>query len=293
MLAGWARCTWRSASPTASRWRSRSCCPASRSTNSPAIDSGAVGGTFFVALEYCGDRSLSDLQKRRGGRLTLAEAGPLMMDARAGLAHAHRNGFVHRDIKPPNILLAPAGRRTVAKVADMGLSKSFPRAGLSGMTATGGYAGSYPFMPVEQMTNFKFTKPVSDVWSLGATFVHVLTGQFPREEKPGQDPVAAILKGRIAPVRRYAPDLPLPARYLRVVCCMAAGCARRPGTHHAWSHLAARAAAVRSRDDRCTSSPTLRRAGCGKLAAALTKLRTNQYARVALPKAPQRGCGRT
>lgn len=172
------------------------------------IDSGAVGSSFFVALEYCSEGSLSDLQKRRGGRLPLGEAGPLMMDALAGLAHAHRNGFVHRDVKPPNILLAPGSRRTVAKVADMGLSKSYAKAGLSGMTQTGGYAGSYPFMPVEQMTNFKFAKPSGDVWSIGATFFHLLTGAFPREEKPGQDPVAAILKGEIAPIRKQVSDLP-------------------------------------------------------------------------------------
>lgn len=172
------------------------------------IDSGAVGSSFHVVLEYCSGGSLGDLQKQRGGRLTLGEAGPLMMDALAGLAHAHRNGFVHRDIKPPNILLSPGDRRTIAKVADMGLSKSFAKAGLSGMTQTGGYAGSYPFMPIEQMTNFKFAKPAGDVWSVGATFFHLLTGTFPREEKPGQDPVAAILKGNIAPIRSHVPDLP-------------------------------------------------------------------------------------
>jgi serine/threonine protein kinase len=76
----------------------------------------------------------------------------------------------------------------VAKIADMGLSKSFAKAGLSGMTATGGYAGSFPFMSVEQLTNFKFVKPSGDVWSLGATFYYLLLpvdGPYPTPNATG------------------------------------------------------------------------------------------------------------
>lgn len=172
------------------------------------IDAGSAGEAFYFVLEYCDEGSTADLQKRRGGRLELKEAGPIMMDALAGLAHAHKNGFVHRDIKPHNILLTRGARRVVAKIADMGLSKSFAKAGLSGMTATGGFAGSYAYMPVEQLTNFKFAKPPGDVWSLGATFYQLLTGRLPREIMPGQDPIAAILAGGIVPIRQRDPGIP-------------------------------------------------------------------------------------
>ena len=172
------------------------------------IDSGSAGEAFYVVLEFCSEGSLADHKARRGGRLSLDELAPLMMDALAGLAHAHGHGFVHRDIKPHNILLTRGPQRLIAKIADMGLSKSFAKAGLSGMTATGGYAGSFPFMPAEQLTNFKFAKPSGDVWSFGATFYHLLTGQAPRAIRPGQDPIAEILRGEVVAVRERLPTLP-------------------------------------------------------------------------------------
>ena len=68
------------------------------------------------------------------------------------------------------------------------------------MTITGNFAGTYPFMPREQIINFKFLRPVSDVWSIGATFYYVLTGKFPRDIQKGQDPLDAILNGKIIPI---------------------------------------------------------------------------------------------
>jgi serine/threonine protein kinase len=95
-----------------------------------------------------------------------------------------------------------------AKVSDFGLAKSFQRAGFSGMTATGSTAGTFPFMSKEQLTNFKFVKPVSDVWSMGATLYHMLTGDFPRDFRRGQDPVEVILRGGIVPIRRRDSSIP-------------------------------------------------------------------------------------
>lgn len=172
------------------------------------LDSGSAGGAFYFILEFCAGGSVADLMERRGGRLSLAEAGPIMLDALEGLAFAHEKDFVHRDLKPPNVLLAGSERRWTAKVADMGLAKNFAKAGYSGMTATGTYGGSYPFMPREQVTNFKFFKPVSDVWSMGATFYNMITGQYPREFRRGQDPMDAILKGDIVPIRKRDSGIP-------------------------------------------------------------------------------------
>lgn len=81
------------------------------------------------------------------------------------------------------------------------LYQSITQAGFSGMTVTGKYAGSYPFMPREQVTNFKYVKPVSDVWLIAATFYYVLTGELPRDIRKGQDPLEAILLGIIIPIR--------------------------------------------------------------------------------------------
>jgi serine/threonine protein kinase len=171
-------------------------------------DQGSAGGAFYFLLEYCRGGSLEDLRRKRGGRLSLDEAGAFVHQALDGLAYVHQQGFVHRDLKPHNILLNNGQGRWTAKVADLGIAKYADEAGFSGMTATGTYAGSYPFMPREQLTNFKYSKPVSDVWAMGATLYYLLAGQGPYSFQRGQDPVAVILKGAVVPIRKRIPRIP-------------------------------------------------------------------------------------
>jgi len=172
------------------------------------LGGGAHGSVFYFLLEFCEGGDVAHLMEHRGGRLTLDEAGPILLQVLEGLAFVHERGFVHRDLKPQNLLLKGNEKRWSAKVSDLGLAKSFEQAGLSGMTATGGYAGSFPFMPREQVINFKFFKPVSDVWAMGATSYYILTGSYPRTHQRGQDPIEVILHGKIVPIRKCEPHLP-------------------------------------------------------------------------------------
>ncbi len=168
-------------------------------------DHGSAGTAFYFAMEYCPGGSLDRLLEKRGGRLAVQEAQPIMLSALEGLAFAHRKDFVHRDLKPQNILLDSSG---VAKIADFGLAKNFDKAGLSGLTATGTFGGTPGFLPREQLINYRFSRPVSDVWSLGATFYCMLTGQLPRDFPPGRDPIEIILRGGIVPIRKRDPGIP-------------------------------------------------------------------------------------
>ena len=171
------------------------------------IEHGSAGSAFYFVMELCRGGSLMDLLEKRGKVMSVAEAGPLMLEVLDGLGHAHARGYVHRDLKPANILLADEGRG--AKVSDFGFAKSFDKAGLSGMTQTGTTAGTWPFMPREQLINFKYVKPVSDVWSIGATLYYMLTGALPRDMPMGRDPIDIVLENRIVPVRdrgRSVPD---------------------------------------------------------------------------------------
>ncbi len=171
-------------------------------------DQGSAGGVFYCIMEFCAGGSTDKLMARRGGRLQLAEAGPIMLQALAGLAHAHEQGYVHRDLKPQNILLSGREGDWTAKVADMGLSKNFEEAGFSGHTMTGQYAGTAPFMPREQVINFKFAKPVTDVWAMGATLYNLLTGQYPYQFSRGEDPIQVILQGKVVPIRDRKAGIP-------------------------------------------------------------------------------------
>jgi serine/threonine protein kinase len=174
------------------------------------VDSGAADSAFYFVTEYCGGGNLSDLVSRRGGRLPLQVLGPLMSQCLEGLEYAHGRGFVHRDIKPSNILLRQQDCGWTAKLADFGLAKQFEQAGFSGMTLTGACGGTYDYMPREQLTDFKNSKPVSDVWSLGATCYRLLTGANPRPCPDGRDPMEVVLRDEHVSIRQRDPSLPPP-----------------------------------------------------------------------------------
>ena len=173
------------------------------------LDSGVEKSAFYFLIEYCEGGSVDQLMLRYGRRLTLTEVEPIMLGALEGLAYAHEQGIVHRDVKPQNILLSGTEAKWQAKIADLGLAKSYISAGFSGMTVTGkGFSGSLQFMPREQMINFKYVKPVSDVWAMGASIYFMLTGNVPRPSKPGRDPIDAILNGQIVPIRQCDATIP-------------------------------------------------------------------------------------
>jgi serine/threonine-protein kinase len=169
----------------------------------------AIGGAFYCVMDFCNQGSLDGLL-RRVGKLSLKTAGPLMIHCLAGLAYAHRNKFVHRDLKPQNILLHKQEGQSKAKLTDFGLAKNFETAGLSGMTATGTAGGTFHFMPREQLTNFKYVHPVSDVWSMAATFYKALTGKCPLDFPPNRDPMEVILRDEAVPIRQREPGIPPP-----------------------------------------------------------------------------------
>jgi pSer/pThr/pTyr-binding forkhead associated (FHA) protein len=168
------------------------------------FDQGHCEGIPWFIMEYCEGGSLWDFIQKNGGKLPLKVAKPIMLAALEGLAHAHQSGIVHRDLKPHNILLD----RGVARISDFGLAKNFQQAGFSGLSITGNYAGTPLFMPREQFINFKHLKPVSDVWSIAATFYFMLTGAFPYPFDGKRDPIDVILNEEIVPIETRNKNLP-------------------------------------------------------------------------------------
>jgi hypothetical protein len=167
------------------------------------LDSGSDEGTFFFVMDYCDGGSLADAARSHGGTLPWQTLRPWAIQALEGLAAAHKEGFVHRDIKPQNILI----HQNIAKISDFGLAKNFQKAGLSGMSITGQYAGTPVFMPPEHIVNFKYVKPVSDVWSFAASLYQLLTGKFPYRFDPKRDPIDIILNENPVPIRERMPEL--------------------------------------------------------------------------------------
>jgi hypothetical protein len=172
------------------------------------LESNAAGSAFYFVMDLCNGGSLDGLMEKQRGKLPLAMAAPIMRQCLQGLEYAHDRKYVHRDLKPQNILLDKSGGAWTARITDFGLSKNFEMAGLSGMTATGSYGGTYCFMPREQLTDFKYVRPVSDVWSMAATFYNMLTGAFPLQFPRDRDPVEVILRDEPTPIQRREPTIP-------------------------------------------------------------------------------------
>ena len=175
----------------------------------PVYEWDMEGPVSYFVMEFCPGGSVDGLMARRGGRLTVTDAAPLMLGCLDGLVYAHSRDVVHRDLKPQNVLLTERGGGT-AKLTDFGLSKDFELAGMSGPlgTTTGAVGGTPAFLPRDQVVDFKYTKPVSDVWGMAATFYNMLTGALVRDFPPGKDPINIILSEPPVPIRNRDPSLP-------------------------------------------------------------------------------------
>ena len=176
------------------------------------IEHGKVGPVFYFVMEYVEGIDAEELVKMRNGRVPEGEAVAVMLQALEGLAYAHGMGFVHRDLKPGNILLAGRAPPWGAKVADFGLAKSFEMAGLSGLTMEGDIKGTVWFMPKEQITHFRWLKPSADVFSMAATLYFMLTGKPVKRglENATNAPAAvrAVTGEPPVPIRQRRRDIP-------------------------------------------------------------------------------------
>ena len=114
------------------------------------------------------------------GPLPAAECVPYMLQVAAGLDHAADRGVVHRDIKPSNIIITPDGR---AKIVDMGLARYLDSEAVNGgVTQSGVTLGTFDYISPEQALDPRRADVRSDIYSLGCTFYHALTGRPPVPE---------------------------------------------------------------------------------------------------------------
>lgn len=140
------------------------------------FDAGGDGRPFLV-MEYVSGETVAD-RLARGQRFGVDEILRLAADLSAGLAHAHAQGIVHRDVKPHNVLLTADG---VAKLADFGIARAREE---SGLTEIGTVLGTAPFMAPEQAAG-QPVGPAADVYAFGALLRWAAGGSLP----PGLEPL--------------------------------------------------------------------------------------------------------
>ncbi len=166
-------------------------------------EQGMTRGQFWFAMEYVAGTDLEALAKTNPGRYPINQACRLACQMLKGLAQAHQLGFVHRDIKPENILVADSPEGLTVKISDFGLAKSFRGVGLSGLTFSGEMRGTVPFMPPEQMLDFKTVTPLADLYATAATLYYLLTCQYMYDEPlgGGGDLIRMLLEETPVPIR--------------------------------------------------------------------------------------------
>jgi eukaryotic-like serine/threonine-protein kinase len=135
------------------------------------------GALHYFVMEYVDGSSLQEIVKKHGP-LEIPRACHYISQAAVGLQHAHEAGWVHRDIKPGNLLLDRAG---TVKILDMGLARFFyePGEGITQQLDNNAVLGTADYLAPEQATNSHEVDIRADIYSLGATFYFLLTGQTP------------------------------------------------------------------------------------------------------------------
>jgi serine/threonine protein kinase/WD40 repeat protein len=170
-----------------------------------AYDAAQVDDTHFLVMEYVVGVDLAHLVTRKGP-LPLDQACDYVRQAALGLQHAHERGLVHRDVKPSNLLLEARSRSV--KLLDLGLARLSAAAGASQSTQTGVLMGTPDYMAPEQAAAPNRVDTRTDIYSLGCTLYHLLTGRPPFA---GGTVVEKLIKHReIEPVaiERKRPDVP-------------------------------------------------------------------------------------
>ncbi len=136
--------------------------------------SGVIDQRFYLVTEFVPGRNLTDLLDELGP-MPYPRALPIIRQTLAVLDHAHKKGFVHRDVKPSNLIITSGQGRDRAKLADFGLAKLYQRTSCSGLTLQGEMGGSFAFAAPEQITDFRSASPASDLYSAAATLYTMLT----------------------------------------------------------------------------------------------------------------------
>ncbi|MFN3240515.1 MAG: protein kinase domain-containing protein [Planctomycetota bacterium] len=162
------------------------------------------GGLHYIVMELVQGETARQRVQRKGS-LKVGEALEILHGAAQGLGEAHSKGFIHRDIKPDNLMICQSG---AVKVADLGLAKPSGSGQMSMLSGTNVVMGTPQYMPPEQWENTATVTPAADVWALGATLYYLLVGG----EAIAKDSLPRIMQRIVLQpfpdVREQRPDVP-------------------------------------------------------------------------------------
>ncbi len=174
------------------------------------LEMGQVGEELYFVMDYVPGCDAGQLVRQQGP-LAVPRAVALACQLLEALEYAHGQKFVHRDVKPSNLLLREEGGWQQCSLADFGLARIYHASTLSGLTLTGDVGGSMGYAAPEQLVNFREALPPADQYGAAATLYYLLTGR-PPYDLPTQiyEQFKMLLHQDPVPIEKRRPDLPAP-----------------------------------------------------------------------------------
>jgi eukaryotic-like serine/threonine-protein kinase len=154
----------------------------------------------FIVMEYVPGQSCAEILRDRG-HLDIEQAVDIIAQACRGLDYAHRNGVVHRDVKPGNLLVSESG---VVKLADFGIARA---TGQSSITQVGSVLGTAAYLSPEQARGEE-AGPQADLYSLGVVTYQLLSGRLPYEANSLSELALKQQRESPIPLQRINPHVP-------------------------------------------------------------------------------------
>jgi serine/threonine-protein kinase len=170
----------------------------------PLFDSGEADSYLFYVMPFVEGETLRDRIDREG-QLAVDDAVRIATNLAEALDYAHRQGVIHRDVKPANVLLQE-GRPVLS---DFGIALAVGAAGAGRLTGTGLSLGTPHYMSPEQVAGDRDPEARSDIYALGSILYEMLVGQPPFQGSSVQSVLAKILTDEVAPVRDERPSVPV------------------------------------------------------------------------------------
>jgi serine/threonine-protein kinase len=169
---------------------------------------GEADGQPYFAMDYVRGTDAQRLLKSQGP-FPIGRAVGVVCQLLDALAYAHAKNYVHRDVKPGNLLLTTQEGKEVVKVTDFGLARIYQASQLSGVTLAGEVGGTIAFVAPEQITNLREARPPVDQYSAAATLYTLLTNKLIFElPRSIEKQILKILYSEIIPIQSSRPDLP-------------------------------------------------------------------------------------
>ncbi|MCY3023360.1 MAG: protein kinase [Planctomycetota bacterium] len=171
-------------------------------------DISRANGRHYFSMEFVDGPSVKELL-RLEKRIGVTRALDIVLQTAKALEFSHENKIIHRDVKPDNIMLTKEG---IVKLADLGIAKSFDEKGPSPKEHRR-VMGTPHYMAPEQALGKAIDHRV-DIYSLGATFYHMVTGKTPFSGSTANEILKAHIQESLPPIQELTPDVPDPVCFI-------------------------------------------------------------------------------